>query len=70
MTGGVHFVFDRIANLLYEEIEKEQECKNTKVFTSSQSIIGSMLRFINWDLGELVKNLEDVQNKTLHEIED
>ena len=25
MTGGFHFVFDRVANILYEEIEKEQE---------------------------------------------
>ena len=33
--GGVHFVFDRIANLLYEEIEQEQESKQLNHFRNT-----------------------------------
>ncbi|XP_023326745.1 uncharacterized protein LOC111700152 [Eurytemora carolleeae] len=42
VTGGVHFVFDRIANLLYEEIEKEQESWKAGVWSSISLNYGSL----------------------------
>jgi len=42
MTGGFHFVFDRVANILYEEIEKEQEVWRAGEYSSISLNYGSL----------------------------
>ena len=48
--GAFHFVFDRVANILYEEIEKEQEvwraCKTICYSIGLEVITFHLLSFI------------------------
>eukprot|EP00088_Acartia_fossae_P064928 TRINITY_DN7997_c2_g1_i2.p1 TRINITY_DN7997_c2_g1~~TRINITY_DN7997_c2_g1_i2.p1 ORF type:complete len:219 (-),score=43.78 TRINITY_DN7997_c2_g1_i2:1009-1665(-) len=42
LSGGFHFIFDRAANLLYEEIEKEQEVWKAGEYSSISLNYGSL----------------------------